>query len=466
MSLINRLREWANSGTIITPTTVKQNTGWVAAEQPAYEYFNWIQNKSDRSNNQLIDRANQRGFRSPSNPQVDRLSQFYFDQRNWLHPFSSLNYVDTSPTYRFVNLCSGWNYTINREVVYAIDYTDYTRIVEIRNDPEAFEIEFSDHAINLGAPGDQWEALCSDGPYIYLLGHTGAPNFEVQVAKYSVNPWSATPIFYRNFGTGYTIYTSRIGQNAIISADSDNLAFLFRGADAYTDTGNVVCILAKDNSTYSIGRGNALSSSLYMASTGLCSDGSRVFFAIENETTPDISFLCAADISDPTQATGPGGPISQKSFVSTETVGSILYDGNYVLALSNNMQLYAYQVSNDFWTSIGQAKSISDGISLVDDRPKMVFDGMRIWAILNFDDSGTNYNSFIEGFSSTNLLFTDTSQVIDFKKVFLSSANPDDTVLAVNRAIFSDGCLWILPDLSYPSDPADTIMRVPNLLNR
>ena len=470
MSLKDRIIEWANSGLVSPADTSKQNSGWVAGnEKPFFRYFNWWMNQSDRTQNDTADTLNERGTQSPSNPNVDAISELYHGDRDWSNLTSSLNRYTGAGA--IINMCRGWNYTLDQEVVWAADRVLPAGITQIRNEKPkedgTFGITSERFLVTLDHASDVFVGVCCDGPYVYILALTQSPLADIgKVYKMSANPWSSTPVWVRNFSV-YGISTDVIGLNRIIVADDDNLAILLRGLD--TSSQAPIAILSKDNTSFTTGSGNAPSSATLEPGAGLCSDGTSVFFTIEDPAYLVAGQLCAADISDPTVASG----MTAHALGVTPTsrpVGGIIFDGEHVVCvpwMGNNAKVFTYRRSTD---TLRETNALVGGIDSTVVRFPVVFDGMRIWSLMNYNGDSNEYNAFITSwypYLHNALPNPGTYPEYDGVKHFLADETEDlaGPVATNPKMVYADGCMWISPLINDPvTQPL--IIRMPNVLGR
>jgi hypothetical protein len=468
MSLFGKILEWANIGTgIETPSESKQNTGWGASEQPPYQWFNWHMNRADVENNAIAQVLNERGTQSPANPNFDAISELYHGNRDWLNLADGPNRKGfTGPSIGVINMCRGWNFDLSQEVVWAVDQYDYTHIVQIRNDKETFLIEGESFAVTLDTVNEVITDLCCDGDYVYLLAYQGAADPQpgaAKIYKFQANPWSATPVWVRSLTTHFLDVNTE-GENRIIVADPDTLAMLFRGVNSELDTEDAIGILAKDNSTFLSGSGNAAAVATHFAGTGLCTDGVNVYFTIESVSQPN--YFCAARITDPTTAL-----VSTRQSIDPKIVGDIVFDGRYVCLISvqdtpARFRIDVYQRNPELMAAYNQIDAaLPNGGS---DRVPIIFDGMRCWAVGTQESSTNNYNAFITSWVNYyNSTDSPTITELDSKKHFLGgmTAGLTSEVVKKVRMCYADGCIWISPEVD-PTATASLIVRMPNVLAR
>lgn len=453
---LQNITVWANNEDNVSyPGTTLEDVGYLGEEQPFNEHHNWIWNVRDKRLNALTDRANRTNIASPSMPIDEFCSGLHHNINDWVHPYSGYNAVSFGAN-NVINMCRGWNYTRGQEVIYAILEGDQTKVREIRNSPtfEAFGSE--DHSVTLDAPGTEtMEAICCDGPYVYILV-SEAGGFG-KVYKFSTNPWSPTKVASQVSTT--LIDTTGVGRNKIIVANASNIAWIGKGES--TDSGKVIRIFSKDFVTVLSGRGNAPSSATYYPGTGLASDGSTVFFTVLS-TALGNPLLCAANISDPTQATGLGGAFTAKTLgSSTQIGGDVIYDGRHVSVIRNDGYIASFNKDIDRYKSLD---FLFENAKLPTGEPfaKMIHDGFTAWSLMQHDGDDDSNNGFIAPFRPQEICLDHPTTRIIQKKEFISSYTVVSVIMGEMRLEYADGCLWYNPRVGSSTH----FYRLPNILNR
>lgn len=443
---------WANSETNVDyPGSTLEDAGYLGEEQPFNEHHNWIWNVRDKRLNKLTDRANRTHIAPPGSNIENFCSGLYdLNTEDWIHGYSGINTYAFTPPGLPIYMCRAWNYTLKRPVLYVVAQNDNTKIMEIRN-ADDFSIEKVDHSVSITGTID---AICSDGPYLYILGvNLGS----ARVTKIATNPWSATPVL--EGGSPILIDTNGYGRNKIIVASSTHIAFI--GKDESTDQNKAVNVWAKADFANLQGSGNAPSSATDYPGTALCSDGSTLFFTTTS-TTSGNTMLCAANIANPGIATGLGGAFTAKIIGGFGTkAGHTIYDGRHISVIRDDGAIGSFNKDVDRWRSLDfQFNNAKSPDALF---PKFVFTGFTAWALFQHDGDDDANNGFITPFRSQEICLDHPAptQLIN-KKQFLYSYTNTIPRMGMTRLEYSDGCLWYLTDVG-----TDNILhRIPNILNR
>jgi hypothetical protein len=442
---------WANDETQVdTPPTELQDEGYAGEEQPFNEHHNWIWNSRDKKLNRLTDRANRTHISSPGLSIEDFCSDLNHPEDDWVHPYSSYNNYGFIPTEFPIYLCRGWNYTLKKPCIYVVIQGDNSKIVEIRNGDD-FSIEREDHSVSITGTID---AICCDGPYVYILGvNLGS----ARVTKIQTNPWSATPV--AEGGSPILIDTTNVGKNRIIVADSIRIAFV--GKDEHCASAKVINVWNKTIGGNLEGRGNAPNSATDFPGTALCSDGFTLFFTTSSTTGGDTR-LCAANIADPTTATGSGGAFANTSIGASGVKGGhTIFDGRHISVINDLGYVISFNKDVDRVRNLDfrfeNTKSPNEAF------PKFVFDGFTAWAMFQHDGDDDANNGFIAPFRPQGIMLDyPTGTMTLKKKEFLSSFTDGATVMGETRLEYSDGCLWYIKR----AGDEQIIYRLPNILNR
>lgn len=447
---LENVTEWANDGTQITePPGTLQDAGYTGGEQPFNEHHNWIWNTRDDRINRLTNRANRTNISQPGLSIEDFCSDLQYN-KDWIHGYSGLNTYGFIPTEKPIAMCRGWNYTKKRQCIYVVIQGDNTKIVELRN-ADDFTIEKEEHSVSITGTID---AICCDGPYLYILGvNLGT----ARVTKIATNPWSATPVL--EGGSPILIDTTNVGKNRIIVADSTHIAFI--GKDETCASAKIINVWTKAPFTNLQGRGNAPNSATDWPGTALCSDGATLFFTTTS-TTGGNTLLCAANIADPTQATGTGGAFTNKVIgASPAKAGHTIFDGMHISVIRNDGYIASFNKDLDRYKNLDF--QFENAKSPDEDFPKFVFDGFTAWAMFQHDGDDDSNNGFIAPFRPQEIcLDHPTTRRAIQKKQFLSTYTAATVIMGETRLEYSDGCLWYIKRAGVEQ----IVYRIPNILAR
>ena len=421
-----------------------QDSGWTPGYEPEAEYENWKEWGRDRNQNSIMVDTNKLMLTPPEMNLSDQIGGDHTVNALSV-PYGPFNGL---PAAAYVQNCRAYNHTLKRESTFFVINNEPTFIREFYNDTD-YGIAFTDHPITL--PANHYpDALCCDGDAVYLLSITN-PSGTGAIHKISINPWGTTPVWSRTL-TGF-INGANHGDNTIIVAGHDHVAFLYRDTlDSYSAVG----VLAKDNSTLANGSGNAGVTVGWIPAMGLCHAGGVLFFIITGTT---VSKLCMAFVSNPT--TSP----PYLSWDLPTDAGNCATDGQIVVVSDINARMHAYDIATD--TRMPHLFGF-DRAQVVDELyPKLVFDGMRMWALWEYNGN-TETNSFVVPVSLSHISgdHPDTPQAtLSYPYTMLGrplTAGLDE-ITTFARMCFADSCLWIILKTN---DATSIPVRVPKLWMR
>lgn len=458
MSDIPRKREWGNSLTLIDePPVSLQDDGYPGGEQPFGEHHNWIFNQADKNQNDLV---HDRNYAQSVSAGIDIGFQAsgFWNLSDWLHSYSTRNAFTMASFPR--SLAPGYNYTERRPSIY-VARNGFQGITEVHNG-DSGALVTTDHALTLNNAAEEVEAIASDGPFVYVMT-TGEPGFQATFYKFDVNPWSSTKVW--SLTSSLFFDQSNRGINHLIIADSDWIAAPC--TNTTPDTGISVLLINKDGLSSAAGRGNAPSNSLYKPSPTLVSNGTNLFFLLEDTGAPgQFPTFCSANIADPTLATNPGGPITN-DVIGAETqaagMGSLIYDGRLVHMLSSYGKIYSYDWDTDTFQGASHEQwEISDTLTPAQgpDHPSMTFDGLRAWALVGYQGSTGITGSFVVPVNVAEEAMDDSAaKTINGPKQMLQPPFTTNN-LTGSKLVFADNCLWMTININTGS-PGTTLMRLP-----
>jgi hypothetical protein len=356
-------------------------------------------------------------------------------------PYGSRNTI--LPSLAYINNCRGYSHERRRESCFFVVYNEPTFIREfIVND--SLILLYNDHPITLPV-NHLPDAICSDGEAIYVLCLTDFVGGGA-ISKFSINPWSSTAVWTRTLP--YNVNSSGLGNNKIIVANANNVAFLYKDT---LDVAPPIGLLAKDNSLLTNGYGNISPSPSLTPGLGLCSDGIYLHYVIESAGGDILGGAAISDITTSPYA----------SFTMAGSCGDCATDGMNVVTAERVARAVHIQYSYIAVRQIG-AFNFPDAELLNDSYSKIVFDGMRFWFLWEF--SGSSYkNYFVIPLNLNRWSGDETIISITEPRIMMAAPQPASDPSGVSRMCFADNALWIIPKVNDTSKPS---VRLPHLTMR
>lgn len=465
MTDINKLRVWANELTnVVEPDVELQDEGYVGGDQPFAEHHDWIWWRRDKTVNQLIDEANYGRTQGAGLSTEEQASELYYGIQDWLHPWSTKNKV-TLPS-EPIDMCPGWDFTLEKQVVYVarLGYSGVTQI----NNSDAGGIAVTHRALTLDDGAEVIDAICSDGDYLYVLT-TGKPTFNATVYKFSANPWSSTPVWSLDIGTIFLFNTTNRGKNDLIVADGDWIATPL--TNTAPSTGKSVMLINKDGLSTRSGRGNAPNNASYLTSPYLASNGTNLFFAVEDVGGQKPTF-CTADIADPDLATNGGGAVNNNVAVTDGNVGvgSIIHDGHLIHWLTASGRIYSYDWDSDISSALTHSQwtiSRTPAPQVGTTAPSAAFDGMYMWTLWEYDGETDNDNGFFIPINVAEETMDEAgAKAISDPRILIQPPLPSGPSMSSTKTVYLDNCLFTTLYIAPGAGSGFDILRLPNLQAR
>lgn len=384
------------------------------AQTALSEIFGHLNARTERSESELIDGYWQRktvdgGTLPPGITLIEEISQKRYGtapingNNAWAHMDWHANTINLGQDARTVDLCAGWNYTSGDEhpVVWVLDGYDghaASAVYVFEIDARTWSTGSTRRQLNVTA-GDYPVACCCDGPYLYVLCRVSTGT-DSRVYRFPTNPWSSTPDWSRYMAgqSVFSAYFTRQNSNIIV-ADDDNLAISF-GAEI-TSTGNIVAILAKDNSAIAYGNGN-LGTNGHGPTGGLASDGTEIYFGARLPTTSGDASIGMANISDPTtsHARHPSPVVLSRQVA----VCDLIFDGKYVWYITNRGYVgVVFSYGSESVGVVGITDVAYDAaneltppssVLTLNRRAHLAFDGIHVWAAATLDGNSSDTRRF------------------------------------------------------------------------
>jgi hypothetical protein len=176
MPLSKKTYDWAVTGTKTTPSAARQQSGWVAGEQPTVGDENWIQGGQDIALREL---------QTGDNPETtseavdqDEFAKHVYNndttaatESGWAYPWSAKN-IYTAPTASdtLVDMCVSYPTGVKR--LFALETnTGEVQVIDPVEGSLNYTISNATLVAGLPATGGAWLPLsmCSDESYLYIL---------------------------------------------------------------------------------------------------------------------------------------------------------------------------------------------------------------------------------------------------------------------------------------------------------
>ena len=468
MSRVDHIdKVWAEQGEKVEPGDAQINSGWQPGQEPPSQHENWKSDRLEVITNQLVHQNNtQEGLSAQLGRARSTSGTYSYNPtgNTW-----SVGNATVGESGRWINFCRGYNHSLGRECVFAIDADDVGNIIEFRQGFDG-EIVREAHAINLPANFTP-DSMCCDSYFLYIYG-TGDPTLRFQIIMISISPWDANPIWHRIGGAAQLTITSgandQQGRNKIICANDDYLAFLMDGD-------NKIGILAKNNAVLLVGDGNRPTGTFFevlpdclVAHNDDVYNVHCVYFFYNSG--PGEWALCAADIADPTQATLDGTPFTSTTLPPGEP-GTMATDGDVIAFGTKNNYLNFYVPSFDLTAtrSIQIPSAWNIDFTYEEDWNKTTYDGRYFWTHHHYYHSGSNAgNAMLIAYSAPSVPGAPETIEEGIHRIFLghpllTSPNPQN-VTNDPKFIFADDAVWLAKQSFHVGFP---MYRIPmNLLRR
>jgi hypothetical protein len=326
MPLNKKTYDWGETGTLTTPSAAKQQSGWVAGEQPTVGEENWIQNNQDVAIRELQtgDNPETTSGGSTFEQTVKQLQGGISYDTGWSYPYSTRNVYDSGDaTDEFVDLALC--YLDGEKRILALEQNAYE--VHFIN-PTAASIDkvinFTTLLAGLPSPPFLWVPLsiCADDSSMYILWEefgTGTPRHYVQAYKLSDGsvktgwPSTGTQITSANLTSSpFTGVNNRT--NRIIFANNDYLvtanSWVAHPTVYSSSTPMLSALLVSSGALQSEGCGDFPTSGTtgtHYSAGGLTADWNQsspsVYFTTSTSTSTNPT-VCSASVFDLTSGAG------------------------------------------------------------------------------------------------------------------------------------------------------------------
>lgn len=237
----------------------------------------------------------------PQNATIQELCSGFYGI-GWHDPSVYPNYVDLGVGgVEVVDSCLSWDWTTGRPLlVYATDSVDVRAASGMWHYRGAPVI---DGSLGLTYPSTASHILsvASDADSLYVAWRRDSDG-AIRVSKYSMNPFSTTPVWTGNTGETYAADAEFLNYFKLIIASDSHIALSMCDL-SLTITAHGVAIFNKANAGMQLGQGNNTSYSTSDAKPQygkLVSDGLHVFWIGRAGTSSLTFYLASARISDPT----------------------------------------------------------------------------------------------------------------------------------------------------------------------
>jgi len=351
----DKLTPWADDGgsQVEAPTDVKIAHGWNIDEQPPNVHENWKNNRGDVKINELIDIHDLNCENDYNDTIASRCSGLPASDA-LLNPVNPVN-REALTTYIPVSICRGYNYVTKKECIFGLDCLPSAAgtILGFANDEDGTIVKTRIITNIPTTSGLVPVDICCDGFFLYLLysyddgGNDQSRLYKVALGEEYANGVATTYTkTYEPAGHGAIpnklAGTDGHGGKRLCVADATHLAFI-------DDRNQEIVVVTKALTSHLSGSGNlavvAGLTSLTMENTGICSDGTRIwFYATGVATTVYWNVLCAALIDTPTDPTAgmtrdwSTAPVAWPRYeLDVLDTGSfaLVWDGTVVHALCN-----------------------------------------------------------------------------------------------------------------------------------
>jgi hypothetical protein len=387
---------WAETGDKeSTLTDAKKTVGWVAGadpDRPSAKRLNYLQNRIDAKANEIIDRGPKAlAVAATENDYVQNL----FTPANAVdNTACDLNVFDLSSdlTGNIRDFCFAIIGGERKILIVDEDVGSGNHVSVFDIATGAWESGSGDLDANLpSGGGETWYALsiCADATYCYVLfvdTNASPDDHQVQsfvLTNFAVNPnWPATGLALTSGSVAYDDEQAKIR-----NASDSKLVVTQPWVSVSSGTSAGLNIISKsDGTSDGTGAGNVGSVSNGQVS-GVCSDGTTVFFPVELAATIKI---CGMTIASP-GANGPSGirwPWTVTA--SPSEFGGIACSGNIIVATWSDGTLL-YSVHHTANGTIAEYSTGDVGKCYV--LGQVCFDGKSFWSLgeREVNASGTTY---------------------------------------------------------------------------
>ena len=438
MSLIDKIRPWAETGTKTKPADVKIDAGWIGGEQPEHEYENERQNTRDTKLNQLVDNSNRGTARADklfNNVPGGSIKDIAF-------PWSPGNTIDVGNGFGRGACLYDHAGTKLVMVVHQPNPSANWHLYGINVDTNTVDVDL-DVSTDLGLSGHRIWALACDGQWIYLMGEESDASYRrYQVYAKDIYGVDKPGFGYNECGQIEDIYKDE--RTILKVLESGNLFV----AGRWDALGEKKCHII-DATTGNIVRSGDVDMLAAVIPSGDCVEcGGHIFFTTL-EKTADVNGVCVVDESDLTIAAAGtsgfyaiGDSAISNWFVSLATLGDLLVVAGRLTA--NNWPYFAFFDGATFPTPyLSNLQWANDGSI----NGPMFFDGHNLWALIyNFDTTPEMLAIKIRPQSVTNNMAT--TNLVDMVNmgdvILLDPSNVDVNVGYLRPPIVFDGAsIWV-----------------------
>lgn len=436
---------WAESGSLDTTLTDdKRDVGWISGDspdQPTIERLNLLQNEDDNKLNEIIDETNDRFYRHPeyltisdSSVEEERITKAF-------HPYSTAGGKTVDPvnsfslpssTHDIMEMEYVNNATIGKGLVFALEVGEL-RFWDINN--ESFSIITSSLNTIFGWASVNAVSMCVDDSYAYVVGYysTNTPKIvAIDLTDGSVHPdWPSSGVALSTYSTTFENYQVKCRW-----VDSDKIAISQPWVSVTSGTSHAIRVIdASDGSVLGSGAGDYAGSA--GKCVGVCGDGPRAYFAIQEASSTQI---CSMNLTS-YGSTGGGG--TGWPFSGNTTLGDIKCAGDTVVATWVDVSI-GNIISEASGVDGNQVNRASGDTNWILNLRELIYTNLAWWAVgyQNGSDLFVLYRLDILNGPPDNSFTPDSTNCFMFEIPAttggsLSSAHP------VSRLAFSGDSIWI-----------------------
>lgn len=466
---------WGKNETqIIEPSQVLQDNGYAPLEQPYNEHHNWIWNSRDKGANTLIHAHNFTRKYANGIGINDQTAQNFLA---WdaAHPYSASNSQNLPYGSQPTCICPGWNFYDNRAGVW-VGFQDDTREAWlVTQDTQGF-VSGLPFLLEFNEISEYCEALVCEGDALYVMtmGHSSG---DVYFYRFSINPYSATPIWSTSDSGSFF---KNQGRSCLCIA-GDWIGYIRTNVALSGGAGTEFLRLIRksDAGAFRQGHGNTNSlASTYYPGWSMVANGDSIFYGVYDPTNSAYVHLGGADIDNLNVANYPGGLWFSHQIEGTAPggvvrigAGDLVHDGQLVHISTTNGLIASYNWDTDSWQSLNTAQWQCANAKEDHDRQEhasMCYDGFNAWILVEHNGAFSSNNAFVSRAPVSQNSIDDPSGNLPFQlkppfapEMMLGPPKPSGPVTSLTKIAYADEALWVLPYISATPTTGTNFIRIP-----
>jgi len=467
--MVEKIDVWGATGDVTEPSSVKRDSGWVAAEQPRHDWFNWVDNAQSNKINEILDEGFNMHY--PAAADVKSMLMTGLWDESWGITEDTLNIIDSGATPAFADMGVWFNSDDEPNIVILDATLNKIEVWDARartlsdTSPDLATTDYLPAGTYIASS----MAIDAANAYVIFRETTANPD-EYFIQAYDIASWDIV--------SGWPAAGTQLSGAAdtkngkVINASSTKLAVACDWVTISSSASTAISIIDKaDGSISTEGAGDAPTGVSAVADPKIASDGTNIFFGVYGTGQ---GYICSATIADATSGCGGTGypltwPTAASYCNSLTSCGPSMFVSGWRKGtpLVGDIVLGSHTAANVGGDRIKRginSQAIDGDEYICDGIYDAVFDGINIWLFTVIDNlaSGASMALIkIDAAKFSGIVGTsrDLSDITD--SVFMMNPGSAAGNYPTSGLTFDGRDVWFLRERAANLPNSGTIRRLP-----